>query len=139
RGEAAVMLSRAKQLDVSTDKNKPSFSDLDKKAYYYGAVEAAVKAGYFSGYPDGTFGPNDTLTREQMAKIIADAYELSGKGSSSFNDISSSWAKAEVELLAQHGIAVGRSAGVFKPRANISRAEFSVMLARAMNDDFKVR
>jgi len=139
RGEAAVMLSRAKQLDVSTDKNKPSFSDLDKKAYYYGAVEAAVKAGYFSGYPDGTFGPNDTLTREQMAKIIADAYELSGKGSSSFNDISSSWAKAEIELLAQNGIAVGTSAGVFKPRANISRAEFSVMLARAMNDDFKVR
>lgn len=138
RGDASLMLVRAKKLDITNMNKESSFPDVDKEMYYHRAIEAAVKAGYLSGYPDGRFGPKDTLTREQMAKIIADAYKLKGKSGYPFTDISKSWARREIELLARNGISSGTSKGKFNPKENITRAEFSVMLARVMNDDFKV-
>ena len=138
RGDASLMIARAKKLDVDNVSAKSSFSDVNKKMYYYEAIEAAVAAGYLSGYPNGEFGPKDTLTREQMAKIIADAYKLKGTSGYPFQDISESWARREIELLACNGISAGSSKGKFKPKENITRAEFSVMLTRAMNDDFKI-
>lgn len=137
RGDAALMLSRAKNLSFSKS-SKQTFPDVKQNAYYSEAIEAAVAAGYLNGYPDGRFGPQDTLTREQMAKILVDAYDLSADGANPFPDVEQSWAKSEISILGQNGVSVGNQNGLFIPKENISRAEFSVMLARAMNDDFKV-
>lgn len=139
RGDAALMLAKARKLNVAPSHNESSFLDVNPEMYYYQAIEAAVNAGYLSGYPDGRFGPKDTLTREQMAKIIADAYQLKGKSGYPFTDISKSWARREIELLARNGIASGASKGKFNPKASITRAEFSVMLARVMNNQFRVK
>lgn len=139
RGDAALMLARAKKLDTKNIGSKPSFPDINKRMYYYEAIEAAVKAGYLNGYPNGIFGPKDTLTREQMAKIIVDAYNLKGTSGNSFTDTSKSWAMKEIESLAHNGISNGLPDGTFQPKGNITRAEFSVMLARAMNDAFKIK
>src|SRR5699024_8974577 len=138
RGDAAIMLARAKNLPLSNIPSQSSFPDVKTKDYYFTEIEAAVKAGYLSGFPDGSFGPTKPLTREQMAKIITEAYGLTQTGENPFPDISNSWAKDEIIHLAYHGISVGNSDGKFLPRQNISRAEYSVMVARAMNDDFKV-
>ncbi|HLQ73088.1 MAG TPA: S-layer homology domain-containing protein [Bacillota bacterium] len=137
RGDAALMLSRAKKLPTPKRKNS-TFPDVFDYVYYAEAIESSVEAGYLSGYPDGTFGPNDTLTREQMAKIIVEAYALTSKGENDFPDSTNSWARSEISSLHANGIAVGNDRGLFVPTESITRAEFSVMLARAMDDSFKV-
>lgn len=141
RADAALMLARAKNLDLDKVSMNPSFPDVDKDAYYYQAVEAAAEAGYINGYPNGNFGPDDTLTREQMAKIIATAYEYTPieEAGNYFSDINNTWAKSYINTIAANGISNGSPDGTFNPKKNITRAEFSVMLARAMNDAYKVQ
>jgi len=141
RGDAALMLARAKELDVNNI-NKQTFSDVKSDMYFYEAIEMAVSEGYLSGYPDGRFAPKDPLTREQMAKILSIAFNLKGGDESFFNDISTSWAKKEIASLAKNDISNGYYESetrtiAFEPKSNITRAEFSAMLARAMNDEFK--
>src|SRR5699024_1250225 len=137
RADAALMLYRAKQLPEPPS-NQSTFPDVEKSAYYAPAVEAAVEAGFIIGYPNGTFGPKDTLTREQMARIVADAFGLTGTANPSFNDANKSWAKRQIDLLAYKGVAAGTTNGKFEPLKDISRAEFSVMLTRAMEDSYKL-
>lgn len=137
RADAALMLQRAKQLPAPSS-SKSTFSDVKTSAYYFEAIEAAVEAGFIKGYPNGKFGPLDTLTREQMAKIIADAFELTGTANPAFKDTEKSWAKREIDLIAYEGISEGTTNGSFKPTKNISRAEFSVMLTRALEDSYKL-
>lgn len=141
RADAALMLARAKNLDLEKVSMNPSFPDVDKDAYYYQAVEAAAEAGYINGYPNGNFGPDDTLTREQMAKIIATAYEYTPieEAGNYFSDINNTWAKSYINTIAANGISNGSPDGTFNPKKNITRAEFSVMLTRAMNDAYKVQ
>lgn len=139
RADAALMLANAKKLDLTANQSASPFNDVtNKEIYYYDAVLAAAKAGYLNGYPDGTFRPNNTLTREEMAQIISVAYEMEDVSGNSFVDTSKSWASKKIEALVSNGITVGYPDGTFKPKNNINRAEFSVMLVRAMDDDFKV-
>ncbi|WP_085990996.1 S-layer homology domain-containing protein [Oceanobacillus senegalensis] len=138
RADAALMLARAKHLDTENVASPSSFPDVKEDAYYFKAVQAAVDAGYLNGYPDGTFGPNDTLTRAQMAKIIAVAFDYTEVNGSYFDDISGNWAKKYINAIAANGISNGTDSGGFEPANNISRAGFSVMLARGMNDTYKV-
>ncbi|WP_163969594.1 S-layer homology domain-containing protein [Oceanobacillus halotolerans] len=138
RSDASLMLARAKNLDTNNIPKNSLFPDVDESAYYFEAVQAAVEAGYLNGYPNGDFGPKDTLTREQMAKIIAESFDLEEGNGQYFDDISNSWAKDFINTIAANGISNGTGDGSFKPSNSISRAEFSVMLARGMNDDYKV-
>lgn len=138
RAEAALMIARVVGLNSSNITDKQTFSDVKNDAYYFKEVHAVVEAGYFEGYNNGNFGPNDPLTRAQMAKIIAVTFKLGKENGSYFNDANDSWAIEYINAIAKHGISFGNGKGDFKPNNNISRAEFSVMLARAMNDKFKM-
>ncbi|MFZ3580384.1 S-layer homology domain-containing protein, partial [Virgibacillus sp. DJP39] len=138
RADAALILARAKNLDTENVPESPLFPDVVESAYYYGAVQAAAKAGYINGYPNGKFDPDGTLTREEMAKIVSVAFELEEVSDNYFYDISNSWAKSYINRIAAKGISVGEGNGDFNPESDITRAEFSVMTARALNDEFKM-
>lgn len=140
RGDAALMLARAKGLNMEEYRPEYSFPDVSKGIYYEKAIQATAEAGYIDGYPNGDFGPKDHLTREQMAKVIAVAFDLKSTDEvSPFEDISTSWAKVYIRTIAANGISNGVGDGTkFNPKQDITRAEFSVMLARAMNDQFKL-
>ncbi|MFZ3578974.1 S-layer homology domain-containing protein [Virgibacillus sp. DJP39] len=137
RADAALMLSRTDQIDVNTAPEEPFFSDVDENAYYYKAIQAAVKAGHINGFPDGEYRPEETLTRAQMAKVISVTYGLTGESGNLFSDTSSSWAEKHIDALVINGVTNGYTDGTFKPKSNINRSEFSVMLARAMSDKFE--
>lgn len=137
RGDVALMLAKAKKLDMDNVKLDSEFPDVSKDIYYAKAIQATVNAGYFSGYPDGTFQPKGTLTRQEMAMIISKAYNLTGTSETKFSDISKSWAKTQIEAVAANGITVGFPDGTFQPKKSITRSEFAVMLTKSMNDDFK--
>ena len=69
------------------------------------------------GFPDGTFRPDEFVTREQIAKMIVLAYALetnTGNPNVQFNDVSG-WAADYINTLASNGIVKGRSEGIFAP------------------------
>ena len=116
-----------------------SFSDTDSSAYYFPYLEWAVENGLISGYGNGLFGPNDEITREQMAKIISLFAEIMGsnitiyEGSlpnySDGNSISQ-WAKTGVSWCSDKGIITGMPGNVFSPRTYATRAQVAAIIQR---------
>ena len=118
-----------------------SFNDVAPGAWYYNNVSAAVYAGLISGYGSGLFGPDDPVTREQMASMVARTLLMQTKMTkpdqpeiatilARFQDQSSiaGWARADAALVVQQGIIHGRTGGAFAPQAEATRAEAAVMI-----------
>lgn len=108
----------------------PSFPDVPADAWYAEAVEAVTAAGLFSGYCDGTFGPDDSVTRGQLAVIL---HRLAGKpaaaGSSAFTD-SADWCGDALVWLAQSGIGQGYRENRFGTAGLLTREQLAAFLYR---------
>lgn len=99
-------------------------------------VKWAYSKGITAGTSTTTFSPNTYITREQMCLMIANAYVSYNvyfevvRDYSSFADQSDihSWARPAIKALYQNKIIEGDTLGRFRPRENISRAQFAVML-----------
>ncbi|WP_203362936.1 S-layer homology domain-containing protein [Bacillus sp. REN10] len=136
RGQTAILLARALNLNVNNRPN-PRFKDVPVTHSAYKYIAAIVDEGI---YPKGTnFYPNKPLTREEMARMLVNAYSLKGNKNITFKDVSTSyWAQPYISLLAENGITAGYSNGTFKPKDTVTRAQFSVFLSRCLDDRFKV-
>jgi hypothetical protein len=114
------------------------FRDVPKSSYAYSDIVKLTERGVISGYSDGTFHPDETVTRGQFAGMIARALNLP-KGNSHFKDVPKSKALyEEISKAADAGIVKG-TGGNFYPDRPVTRADMAVMLDRAMNlkGDFK--
>lgn len=99
------------------------------------AISTASHHGLVSGYSDSLFGPNDFVTREQIAAIIVSATKANSTGEvKTFTDSNkvAAWAKEAVEKAAAAGLITGYPDGTFRPQAHATRAEAAVLLARCM-------
>ena len=86
------------------------FRDVPKSSYAYSAIVELAERGVVSGYSDGTFHPNETVTRGQFAGMIARAFNLP-KGSSHFKDVPKSKSLyEEISKAADAGIIKGKAA-----------------------------
>ncbi|PAQ13104.1 alkaline serine protease [Bacillaceae bacterium SAOS 7] len=135
RGDAAILVGRA--IGVNTSSRTPRFTDVQStvSAPY---VEALAEKKIVSGYSDGTFRPNEQVTRAQMAILIAKAYEVAPQTSGTFKDVSPNVTGNQfINALAAQKIVGGYLDGTFRPYGNIDRASFSVFLARAENKDLR--
>lgn len=132
RGQAAVLLARA--LNLSTkDVVDPGFKDLSATSTYYGAVAAIVEAGIMGGTGDGKFEAGKPLTRAQMAKILVEAYGLTGTVSIKFADVNSNhWSYEYIHTLAANKVTTGYEDNTFKPGLEVSRIHFSLFLYRTI-------
>ncbi|TWT07047.1 hypothetical protein FQV26_04330 [Planococcus sp. CPCC 101016] len=136
RAEAAKMLATA--LKIPASNKKTEYSDLSSDHWASSDIAAVTSAGLFNGYADGTFKPNKNITRAEMAKVLALAYNLGATNEQVYKDVPSThWASKSVSGITQNGIATGYPDNTFRPSAATSRAEFSVFLARALNNEFK--
>lgn len=137
RSQAAIMLVRA--LDLDTD-NRPAadFNDVNEDFHAYDVVATVQDEGIITGR-DGNFMPNDTLTRGQMAAILNRSFDLP-TGDISFTDISEdSTFYNDIANIAEAGITTGYSEdNTFRPNNDTTRAQFSVFLARVLDDSFRV-
>ena len=117
-----------------------AFTDTAEGKWYSDAVAWASEKGYVNGYPDGTFRPNDSLTREQAMKILF-GYNggVSGQElmyTSVYNtgfadsDSISSWAKSAMYWAYYHELISGTSTGTptLSPRKTATRAEIAKIL-----------
>ncbi|WP_143088571.1 S-layer homology domain-containing protein [Paenibacillus algorifonticola] len=139
RAEFSVLLVRALALPGDAA-SADVFKDVKSTAWYARAVGAAVKANLVNGFDDGTFRPNEAITREQMAALISKAIVAAGKTAPKTADLSpfgdqakiSTWAKEAVGQSVEAGIVTGTDKGTFEPVANATRAQAVVMLKRLL-------
>ncbi len=107
------------------------YSDVNAGDWFNNAISTLSNAGIVTGYNDGTFRPNQPITRGEMAKIIANFANLN-KGTKSFTDLSGHWSKTYVELAAGNGWIAGYPDGSFRPDQKITRAETVTMINRVL-------
>lgn len=127
------------------DVDNLKFADnVDSSAWYYNEVNKAAELGLMNGYADtNLFGPNDTITRAQVAQVLfnmaggrADEDLPEGSyneiyGYASFDDVNGKmWYGKAIAWAKATGIVTGYGDGTFAPENNITREEFATMLAR---------
>ncbi len=131
RAMAATILWR---LEEEPEAGSTSFTDLAAGSWYEDAVNWAAENGIVDGYGDGTFGPDDPITREQMAKLVYNVYHLDFDGQQpaalSFIDAGqvSPWAKDAMEWCVANGIYQGDGNGMLFPQKTLNRAELAQVL-----------
>lgn len=138
REEAATMIGIALQLDGT--KRATKFKDVKKSSYASGYIASAVEKGIISGHSDGTFKPKDNITRGQVAILLERAFQIKGENKSTFRDVPTSNKNlyAAVDALVSNGLTAGYPDGTYRPNTQISRAEFAVIIARGLNEQFRV-
>ena len=100
---------------------------------YETAVKVLLDLDVVSGYPDGTFKPANTITRAELAKLLAVELGLgSAAGTSSFKDMKDHWADKYVAAVSAKGLIKGYPDGTFKPNEVISFNEAVTMIVRAL-------
>jgi hypothetical protein len=116
---------------VETLWNNP-FADVSEGDWYYEAVQFVQERGLMNGYSDGRFGPNDTLSRAQLAQILFNKEGRPGVNYLlTFSDVASeAWYTEAIRWAASQGIVGGYGDGTFGPNDPITREQLAVMLWR---------
>ena len=112
-------------------KGESTFADVPSTAWYYNAVSVASQLGIVSGYGDGNFGPNDLITRQDMALMTYKTAKIMNKSLEPVNaEITfedsheiSDYAFEAVMTLQKAGIINGMTETTFEPHSNATRAQ----------------
>ena len=140
----ALVLSSFTMAFAADTKTSADFSDASQ-INYTEAVDVMVATGIINGYPDGTFGPQKTVKRSEMAKMIAvmmNGGEDIGdqfKGACPFADSKDHWAAGYIAYCASEHIIDGRSADVFDPEAEVTGTEVAKMALTSLGYDSKIQ
>lgn len=140
--ETNIPLSRAMMAQVLYNKaGRPAvsgegvFDDVDQE-WYWPAITWGGRNDVLWGYGDGNYGPQDPITREQLATLL---WRFAGQPQTSeqlsFSDAAeaSDYAKQALSWASQHGVITGYPDGTFRPQDNTSRAEAAQMIMRYFN------
>lgn len=103
------------------------FKDANNK-WYSDEINFAVSKGFISGYSDGTFKPNQGITRAEFAQMIAVFVKDGYPGSSNFKDVKGHWASNAIDQLYGNKTIKGFPDGTFKPDQKLTRAEAVTVL-----------
>jgi hypothetical protein len=137
RAEMAVFLLKAIHGPAySAPSTSPTFTDTGGH-WATNWIEALKTQGITSGYPDGSYRPDNTVTRAEMAIFLlkglyGPAY-AAPNSPPTFNDAADHWAVNWIEALRTAGITGGYPDGGYHPAAPVSRAEMAVFLGKAFN------
>ncbi|AZS14322.1 S-layer homology domain-containing protein [Paenibacillus lutimineralis] len=140
RAEFVSLLVRS--LDLNSDTSLTKFHDVSTSDWFAGAVGAAANAGIAKGNEDGSFRPNDSITREQMAVMISRALSFVGKSVQAPTPLDmtvyhdegsiSAWAQAAVAETRDAGILKGVTSTTFEPDIHTTRAQAAVAVKRML-------
>ncbi len=112
-----------------------SFSDV-QGSWAQPCITELSQRGIISGYPDGSFRPNNPVTRAEYAAMVGKAFPNASRvrTATRFVDVSSTnWAYSAISYASQTGFLSGYPGGVFNPNQNIPRAQVLVSLASGLN------
>lgn len=109
-----------------------NFTDVKAGMWCNRAIATLTNMGIIKGYTDGSFQPNKSITRAELATIIARFAKLD-VNTKTFSDINGHWAQKSIELAAGNGWINGYEDGTFRPNNNITRAETFAMINRVLD------
>lgn len=132
RAELVAMLGRVLQLDGT--QRETVFPDVTESLYAAGFIQSAFEKQLINGYPDKTFRPQQTVTREEAAVFLAGAFPLKIQTTIQFPDVDPKhYTYQSIQLVLGEEIAFGYPSGLFKPKQGVTRAELVTFLARSIN------
>lgn len=136
RAEFIMMLDNAGYLPAfnASPNSNVQFPDVAEDAWYKDSIQRAAAAGVVDGYPSGHFKPDRTLSRAEVAKILAKV-GITSKDEALFSDEDSlpKWAKKEISQVGGAGIFIGYEGGKFLPKKTITREESALVVYRMMD------
>jgi hypothetical protein len=94
-------------------------------------IKQLIGEGAIGGYPDGTFKPENRITRAEFATILVKAFKLEPQRSKIFADTAGHWAQDSIATAAHYGIVNGYDAETFGPNDSITREQAAVMVIKA--------
>ena len=126
---------------VTMNRNKTIYAGWEKEApahqlHIPDMLNGDDHIAYIAGYTDGTVGPNNKITRAEVAMIFYrllkdDVRAANETSQNSFTDVTEGmWHNTAISTIARLGIVVGRSRGIYDPNAPITRGEFATICAR---------
>ncbi|MBW5449368.1 hypothetical protein GE107_25405 [Cohnella sp. CFH 77786] len=95
------------------------------------AIQKLAQLGAVSGYADGTFRPDRTVTRAEFTAMLVKAFGLQEQGNASFDDTADHWAHDAIAAAVAAGIVSGYDSRRFGPDDKITREQMAVMVMRA--------
>jgi thiol-disulfide isomerase/thioredoxin len=113
----------------------PHFSDISSNSWAWPALFYLFEKGIIQGYPDGTFRPDNSLTREEFSKILVLSlgYGPIFPEAPSFLDVQPTrWSYPFVEKAKERGLMVGFPGGYFKPEASVTTAQALTVISRQL-------
>ena len=112
------------------------FNDVADGDWYAPAVRWAAGQGIVNGYGNGAFGPNDAITREQLAAILSNYAAYKGYSTaaradlSAYTDQPSAWAQSVVQWALAEKLITGKGSGILDPTGQATRAEIAAIVMR---------
>ena len=136
RGQASAMIARALNLDGKNAAD-PGFLDVSKNDRFYDSIAALVDAGIVDGVTADSFQPNRDVTRAEMAKVIAKAFQLKQNKDLTmvFTDVPmNSWYFGFVKALYDNGVTKGKTETMFAPNEKVQRGQLAAFIYRAQQN-----
>lgn len=131
RQHVCVMVAKAAGL--SSQGKRANFSDVPRNSETSPFIATLQEKGAVGGYPDGTFRPKRSVTRAEIAAIIAQGFDIKSAGTvGGLKDIVGHWGEGMIRRLASNGIIKGYPDGTYRPNAPVTRAELSKIITVAM-------
>lgn len=108
----------------------PGFKDISGH-WAEKQINELIAAEVIKGYQDGTFKPDNKISRAEFATILVKAFKLAPENGKVFSDCASHWAKDSISTAAANGIISGYNDSKFGPDDMITREQMAVMIVRA--------
>ena len=139
RGMIVSILNR---LEAGPIAESAGFTDVADGDWYVDAVNWAASEGIVAGYEDGSFRPNDPITREQLAAMLMNYAAWKGEDVSAraelsgYNDAASvsSWAAETVQWAVAEGLISGMPGNLMEPQGSATRAQVAAILERFLSE-----
>ncbi len=139
RAEFVKLIVKLLKIEINTGES--GFNDVSENMWYAPYLSAAKRAGIINGRGDNSFGADESITRQDMAKIAYGAVTANKnvltsnapKNTFSDNDKIAPYAQEAVNAMQSAGIIKGMENGAFMPAENTTRAEAAVIIYRIAN------
>lgn len=143
RGMIVAILYRLEECPAVS--GEQPFADVEEGSYYAAAAKWAADCGIVSGYGNGVFGPDDVITREQLALILMNyarhkEYDI-GKANNltAYDDVNQihDWALDAIRWANAEGMISGRSVNTIVPQGTATRGEAATILMRFLENNLE--
>lgn len=136
RGQVARLIyAYLKPVDELNTQNP--FTDIEEHMFKK-EILALNKAGIMNGFGNGKFGPDNVLTREQLAVVLTKAFNFKATSTTTFKDVDKNyWATNAISALQENKITTGTGDNKFEPQSLVTREQYALFLYNAINKSEK--